>query len=89
MSSSISRVQKNWITLVIFSLFCTLIYKTYDFEIYTYLCEEEGNGPACYILSNKYEQSTHHSKSERYLFLSCEQKYERACLKLKGQSKDD
>lgn len=60
-----------------------LTYFVFTRKILTYLCESESNAPACYLLSNYYLEKNEISKSNRYLELSCEKKYEYACNKIK------
>jgi len=74
-----SRIQKNWITLIIFFIFVGALYWWYELEFYTYLCEKESNAQACYVLNEQYIERDMANRGQRYLELSCDLKYERAC----------
>lgn len=75
----LTKIQKNWITLGLFVTISTALYFIYEIEFYEFLCEEEGNAPGCYVLYKEYEERGKPTLSRRYLGLSCELKYERAC----------
>lgn len=85
-----TKIHKNWITLIIFFLFVGALYWWYELEFYTYLCERESNAPACYVLNDQYKKRGYETRGLRYLELSCDMKYERACKKLsRGTDKQE
>ena len=82
-----ARYKQNWIFILIFFSVFGLLFYIYEVETYTYLCESESNAPACYLLSKKFESSGEASKSDRYMHVACDKKYDRACEIIKNEIK--
>ncbi|OIQ19014.1 MAG: hypothetical protein BM556_06940 [Bacteriovorax sp. MedPE-SWde] len=84
-----SKIHKNWITIIIFLIFSTALYFRYELELYTYLCEEESNAPACFVLYKEYSEREMSLPAKRYLKVSCEKEYELACNELEKSRVDE
>jgi hypothetical protein len=70
-----------------FLFFVGALYWYYELEFYTYLCENEENAPACYVLNEQYEKRGLPNRGQRYLEISCNLKYERACNLIEERAK--
>lgn len=79
------RYKKNWIFIGVFFLVLIGSYFLFTEKILVYLCEDEGNAPACYLLADYYKDRLDISKYNRYLEISCEKKYEYACTKIQAK----
>ena len=74
--------KKNWMFMGSVVLIFALIYLFFKRDFYLYVCEKENNAPACFVLSDIYNDDGDSSRSKKYLELSCQNKYEIACTKL-------
>ncbi|WP_127714757.1 hypothetical protein [Halobacteriovorax sp. HLS] len=73
------------LALIIFSFFTlSLLYVRYEISIYEWFCENEGNGAACFVASNLYNEHQMKTLANEYLQKSCKLKYSLACEKIKG-----
>ncbi len=82
------RYKKNWTFFGVFFLLLGGSYVLFKRDIFLYVCENENNAPACFLLSDLYHQDGLTAKSQKYLELSCQNKYEIACTKLNKAPKE-
>lgn len=83
------RYRKNWTFFGVVFLLLGGSYLLFKRDIYLYVCEKENNAPACFLLSDLYHQDGDSSRAQKYLELSCQNKYEIACTKLGKGAPDD
>ncbi|GEM_PF-4297247 len=57
----------------------TVLYTRYELELYTWFCENEENGAACFVAHNLYLKEKSPETAKRYLKMSCKLDYEIAC----------
>ncbi|MFG1484892.1 hypothetical protein [Halobacteriovorax sp. RZ-2] len=74
--------KKNWAFMGSVFFVMAIIYVFFKRDLYLYVCEQENNAPACFLLSDIYQDDGEHAKAQKYLELSCQNKYEIACNKL-------
>ncbi|ATH08768.1 hypothetical protein BIY24_12665 [Halobacteriovorax marinus] len=68
---------------VVFTIFLVaLLYNRYELEVYTWFCENEENGAACYVTHKLHQGDKSPEAAKRYLDRSCKLKYEMACDEL-------
>jgi hypothetical protein len=79
----LTKNKKKLLIIVGIITLLVILYRFYKIEVYTYVCEEESNAPGCYVLSKELGHIGEKSKAQRYLKISCDLKYERACKELK------
>lgn len=73
------KYQYKLATFVFILFMGTVLYIRYELELYTWFCENESNGAACYITSKMYQENKSPMAAEKYLEKSCKLKYEMAC----------
>lgn len=74
--------RSNWLFMAAVVLIMVFTYLFFKRDLYLYVCEKEQNAPACYVLSGIYLEDGDTAKAQKYLELSCQNKYELACKKL-------
>lgn len=68
---------------IVFILFMgTVLYVRYELELYTWFCENEDNGAACFIVHNLQMEDRSPVAAKKFLKKSCKLKYEMACERL-------
>ncbi|WP_412469879.1 hypothetical protein [Oceanospirillum sp. RT-1-3] len=74
--------KKNWAFMGSVFFIMAIFYIFFKRDFYLYVCEQENNAPACFLLSDIYQEDGEYAKAQKYLELSCQNKYEIACNKL-------
>jgi hypothetical protein len=61
-----------------------VLYIRFETGLYSWFCNNEENGAACYVAFNLYNESKEYSKADSFLEKSCKLKYALACEKLES-----
>ena len=76
------KYQYKMATIVFVIFMATVLYTRYELELYTWFCENEENGAACYVTYNLLTEEKSPERAQSYLKKSCKLKYELACEKV-------
>ncbi len=57
----------------------TVLYTRYELEVYSWFCDNEENGAACFVAHKLHSIDKSPDEAQRYLKKSCKLKYELAC----------
>ncbi|OUR96409.1 hypothetical protein A9Q84_08640 [Halobacteriovorax marinus] len=68
---------------IVFTIFTLVVlYVRFETALYSWFCDNEDNGAACFVASNLYIEGSDQDTADRYLKKSCKLKYSLACEKL-------
>lgn len=76
------KYQYKMATGIFIIFMLTVLYTRYELELYTWFCENEENGAACFVTHTIHLEDKSPETANRYLKKSCKLEYDIACNKL-------